>query len=357
MRTMTSSLGTTAPGQFRRRTHGFVVWAGRILRGLLALLIGLAAIGASYQTIATARDRRAYPPPGQLIDVGGYRIHLASSGANNGNPTVILLACGGCTSANWGWVQPEIARITRVVAYDRAGFGWSDPGSEPRAALHNVHELHTALAKADIPGPYVLVGHSYGGPVARVFTSEYPDEVAGMVLVDPRHPDQDTRFPPEAQAKSQSEAEMIAVLRVLARFGTLRLTDEGKEHDLPARQNAEYNAFHDSTRYWDSLVAQGTAITRTDAQTRGAGSLGDRPLVVLSADTAWWTPGAPADETRLVFTELNREQAALSTNSVHRVVAGASHTSLVNKREHAQATSEAIRQVVEAVRTGRPIAR
>src|SRR4029079_8879704 len=98
-----------------------------------------------------------------------------------------LLACGGCTSANWGWVQPEIARITRVVAYDRAGFGWSDPGSEPRDALHNVHELHTALAKAGIAGPYVLVGHSYGGPVARVFTSEYPDEVAGMVFVDPRH--------------------------------------------------------------------------------------------------------------------------------------------------------------------------
>ena len=177
-----------------------------------------------------------------------------------------------------------------------------------------------------------------------------------MVLVDPRHPDQDARWPPEARAKSQSEAEMIAVLRVLARFGVLRLTDEGKEHDLPARQNLEYNAFHDTAQYWDSIAAQGAAITATDAQTRGTGSLGDRPLFVLSADTAWWTPGAPADETRRVFTELNREQAALSSNSIHRVVAGASHTSLVNKREHAQATSDAIRQVVEAVRTGQPLA-
>ena len=247
-------------------------------------------------------------------------------------------------------------RFTRVIAYDRAGFGWSDPGPEPRDALQNVRELHSALAKAGIPVPYVLVGHSYGGAVARVFTAEYPDEVVGIVLVDPRHPDQDTRFPPEAQAKSQSEAEMIATLRVLARFGVLHLTDEGKEHDLPARQNAEYNAFHDTTQYWDSLAAQGAAITATDAQTRSAGSLGNRPLVVLSADTAWWTPGAPADETRRVLTELNREQAALSSNSVHRLIAGTSHTSLVNKREHAQATIDAIRQVVEAVRTGQPLA-
>jgi pimeloyl-ACP methyl ester carboxylesterase len=253
-------------------------------------------------------------------------------------------------------VQPEVARFTRVVAYDRAGFGWSDPGPEPRDALQNVRELHSALAKADIPGPYVLVGHSYGGAVARVFIAEHPDEVAGIVLVDPRHPDQDTRFPPEAQAKSQSEEEMIAMLRVLARFGVMRLTDEGKEHDLPTQQNAEYNAFHDTTQYWDSLAVQGAAIKATDAQTRSAGSLGNRPLVVLSADTAWWTPGAPADETRRVFTELNREQAALSPNSVHRLVTGASHTSLVNKREHAQATIDAIWEVVEAVRIGQPLA-
>ena len=168
---MTSSPDTTSPSQVQRHKPSFVVWAGRVLRGLLALIVGLAAIGATYQTIATALDRRAYPPPGQLVDVGSYRIHLASSGANNGNPTVILLACGGCTSANWGWVRPEVAMFTRVIAYDRAGFGWSDPGPEPRDALHNARELHTALAKAGIPGPYragwALVRRAGGARVRR----------------------------------------------------------------------------------------------------------------------------------------------------------------------------------------------
>jgi pimeloyl-ACP methyl ester carboxylesterase len=194
-----------------------------------------------------------------------------------------------------------------------------------------------------------------GGPQARVYAGQYADEVVGMVLVDPRHPDQDTRFPPEAQAKSQSEARMIAMLHVLARFGLLRLTDQGKERQLRPQQNAEYNAFQDSTRYWDSMAAQGAAIAATDAETHSAGSLGRLPLAVISADTAWWTPGAPADATRQVDTQLNREQAGLSSNSIHRVVAGASHTSLVNNHDHAQTTIAIIRQVVEAARTGRPL--
>jgi pimeloyl-ACP methyl ester carboxylesterase len=357
MHSISSSTTTHTEPQGARTGLRVLVWLRRVLFGLLLTFLALALSGAAYQAIATALDRRAYPPPGQLVDVGGYRIHLHSIGENQGNPTVILIACGGCTSANWGWVQPAVARFTRVVAYDRAGFGWSEPGPEPRDALRNVRELHTALGLAGIPGPYVLVGHSYGGPIARVYAAQYPDEVAGMVLVDPRHPDQDARFPAEAKVAMESEGEMVAMLRVLARFGVLRLTDEGKEHELPERQNAEYNAFHDSTQYWDSLAAQGAAIAATDAETRGAGSLGRGPLAVLSADRAWWTPGAPPDETRRVYTELNIEQAALSSNSIHRVVAGASHTSLVNNQQHAQITIDTIRQVVAAARADQPLAR
>jgi pimeloyl-ACP methyl ester carboxylesterase len=352
---MISSPDTIAPTQLRGRKNGVVFWTRRVLLGLLAFIVGLAALGASNQAIATARDRRAFPPRGQLVDVGGYRIHLHSMGRNQGNPTVILIACAACTSANWGWVQPALAQFTRVVAYDRAGFGWSDVGPAPRDALQNVRELHTALGRAGIAGPYVLVGHSLGGPLARVYAGQYPDEVVGMVLIDPRHPDQDTRLPPEAQAKSQSEAQMIAMLHVLARFGVLRLTNQGKVHELPRQQNAEYNAFHDTTRYWDSIAAEGAAIGATDAQTRSAGSLGRLPLAVISADTAWWTPGAPPDATRQVYTQLNREQAALSSNSIHRVVAGASHTSLVNNHDHAQTAIALIRQVVEAARSGKPL--
>ncbi len=347
---------TTNTHAFNRSHAGRLrFWLKRSVLGMLIVLIVLSGVGFAYQAVATALDRRAFPAPGQLVDVGGYRIHLHTKGENQGNPTAILIACGGCTSANWGWVQGALARYTRVVAYDRAGFGWSDVGPAPRDALQNVRELHTALGRAGIAGPYVLVGHSLGGPLARVYAGQYPDEVVGMVLIDPRHPDKDTRFPPEAQAKSQSEARMIALLRVLARFGVLRLTDQGKEHQLPPQQNASSNAFQASTRHWDSIAAEAAVIAATDAETRSAGSLGRLPLAVISADTAWWTTGAPADATRLLYTQLNREQAALSSNSIHRVVVGASHTSLVNNREHAQTTIALIRQVVEAARTEKPL--
>lgn len=334
-----------------------IVRLGRFLIGLLALLITLGLVGLAYQAIATANDQRRFPAPGQLVDVGGYRMHLFSMGENHDSPTVVLLACGGCTSSNWGWVQPAIARTTRVVAYDRAGFGWSDPGPGSRDALQHVHELHTALERAGIPGPYLLVGHSYGGEVARVFAGQYPTEVTGMVLIDPRHPDQSVRFPADALEKARDESRMIAIVRVASQFGLLRLTDMGKERELPQQQNDEYNAFHDTTRYWESIANEAAAIDASDAASRAVTSLGALPLAVLSADQAWWTPNAPADETRLVYTKLNQEQAALSANSVHRIVAGASHTSLVNNRDDAQAIIDAILDVLNAAHSGQPLAR
>src|SRR5215207_8425940 len=156
MKTMSSSLDTTAPGQSRQHKHGFGFWAGRILRGLLALLIGVILIGASSQAIATAIDRQHYPAPGQLIDVGGYQLHIHCVG--QGSPTVILESGLANMSADWANVQPLVAERTRVCAYDRAGIGWSDPGPQPRDPRQIAGELHTLLGRAGIAGPYVLVG-------------------------------------------------------------------------------------------------------------------------------------------------------------------------------------------------------
>jgi pimeloyl-ACP methyl ester carboxylesterase len=187
---------TTVRQQVARRKHGFIFWTGRVLLGLLALLVGLAATGASYQAIATANDQRTFPLPGQLVDVGGYRLHLQCRGtAHPGSPTVILEAGAGLASPSWAWVQSAVATTTRVCAYDRAGLGWSDPGPTPRDARQVAHELHTLLERAAIAGPYVLVGHSLGGMYVRVYAAQYPDEVVGLVLVDASHPDQLTRAP------------------------------------------------------------------------------------------------------------------------------------------------------------------
>ena len=128
----------------RRRARRALLW-------LLAAVIALVGAGAIYQAAATARDARRYPPPGQLVDVGGYRLHLYCTG--EGGPTVVLEAVSGGLAIDWAWVQPEVARATRVCAYDRAGRGWSDPGPAPRDARQLARELHTLLANAAVPGP------------------------------------------------------------------------------------------------------------------------------------------------------------------------------------------------------------
>jgi len=162
-----------------------VFWTVRILLGLLALIVLLALGGATYEAIMAAGDSKRYPPPGQLVDVGGYRLHLHCIG--QGSPTVVLDTGLGAFSLDWGAVQPHIATSTRVCAYDRAGLGWSDPGPTPRSPQQFVAELHALLTKGGVEGPYVLVAHSISGKTARLFASQHPDEVAGMVLVDARH--------------------------------------------------------------------------------------------------------------------------------------------------------------------------
>src|SRR4051812_26628883 len=156
---------------------------GRTLIGLLGVTVVLGLLGAAYESVSEAADARAYPPPGQMVDVGGYRLHINCVGA--GSPTVVIEAGQGDSSVSWSsWVQPRVATTTRVCTYDRAGMGYSDPGPLPRTAERFAQELHTLLLRADEPGPYVLVGHSLGGLTVRIFAHEYPADVLGVVLVD-----------------------------------------------------------------------------------------------------------------------------------------------------------------------------
>jgi pimeloyl-ACP methyl ester carboxylesterase len=336
-----------------RPGNKWVVWLWRGLLGVLPFVVILALVGAIYQAIATQIDQRTYPAPGQLVDVGGYKLHIYCAGA--GSPTVVLDAVGGGSSAQWALVQPEIAATTRVCAYDRAGFGWSELGPEPRDAHQQVRELHTLLANAEVAGPYMLVGHSYGGRVARVYAAQYPDEVVGLVLVDTGQLYQDPRYPPEVQAEYAAEEQMIRTVRWLAPFGIARLLlavglgPAAEDYDLPAPQRAESKIFNATTKFWQSMAGQYKAMPETDAQERAVKSLGDMPLAVLSATL-------PADKTRRAWNEFSAELAGLSSNSDYRLVDGATHMSLALKREHAQQTSAAILDVVEAVRTGQPLA-
>ena len=258
-------------------------------------LVALAVIGAIYQAFGTEIYRRIYPPPGELVDVGGHSLHINCVG--EGSPTVILESGSGANSVDWANIQPEVANTTRVCAYDRAGSGWSEPSPEPRDPQQIAGELHTLLGNAGIDGPYVLVGHSFGGLYVRMYAELYPNEVEGMVLVDSSHPEQSART---AEAQAASEASSAEELRA---------TPETSAQVLLSTQ-----------------------------------SLGDKPLSVITAG-----------EQEPIWLELQEELAALSSDSVHRVVEGATHESLLNDQRDAQVSSMSILEVVEAVRNGQPL--
>ena len=363
MKVVTQSPATSVkPQTTKPRSRAFV----RLKRIVLWLVIGivtLAAIGAAYQTIATAMDKRAYPPSGQLVNIGGYNLHIYCIG--QGSPTVILETGLGTMLADWANVQPEVAGTTRICAYDRAGVGWSDPGLQPRDPQQIAQDLHTLLNEANIPGPYVLVGQSFGGLYTRMYAAQYPEDVAGIVLVDASHPDMWSRFPPEVTTALSGNEQQASLLILLSRFGLFRLTagDYFVDCGLPLEQCAQERAFALSTQRMAVWAAEMYAPER-DAQVRATGSLGTMPLIVLTAsdhsrDFAASMPASTPSETRRQFEqiwqELQSELAALSTNSIHRLVDGAGHSSFQFDPDYSPITNAAILQVIEAARTGRPL--
>jgi pimeloyl-ACP methyl ester carboxylesterase len=355
MQTTISPTGTTVQPHSARRRKGVGFWIGRALLGLVITLVALATTGAIYQAVATAIDRRTYPPPGQLVDIGGYRLHINCVGeATAGYPTVILehsLGAGG--SPAWAWIQPEVARTTRVCAYDRAGMGWS----APRPSLHPAdgrqvaQELHALLQAAGVPAPYVLVGWSYGGLYARTYAGQYPEQVAGMVLLDSTHPDQWTSTA-AGQAQYATIARLYSLVPWMARIGVPRLLGLFQPvSGLPTPQAEAMRAVFAATQDWDAQSAEFLASPATNDQVRAAGTLGDRPLSIITATDH----GTPPEQEQL-WQAWQQQLTTLSTNSVHQIVAGANHASLLANQADARVSAAAILKVVQAARTGQPLA-
>jgi len=271
------------------------------LAGLLILL----AAGAIYEGVSEAADARAYPPPGQLVDVGGHRLHIYCTG--EGGPTVVIDAGLGDWSTSWALVQQEIAQETRVCTYDRAGMGWSEAGPRPRDALHAAGELHALLQNAGLPGPYVMVGHSYGGLPVQVFAHEYPEQIAGVVLIESMFPGQTTYA---------TQSGMFSAIAVLARFGIARLAARplGLIEDVPFAQPA-YDALSARPQSLQTFADEIRGIPESLAQVSAAGTFGEVPLIVLSRgldpDPDW-----QAGQARLT---------GLSSNSEHLIADKSDH--------------------------------
>lgn len=314
---------------------------------LLWFLVGvvlLAVIGAIYQAAAAAQDKRRFLPPGQMVSIGDRRIHLQVTGENSGKPTVLLAAGMGSFSSNWYWVQEALSSITRVVSFDRAGLGWSDPAPAAQDAYDSAADLQLALHNAGIPGPCIVAGHSYGGLVARAFTDLYRAEVVGMALVDGSHPDQWAHMPTSRNGKVN--AFSTKVTGFLARYGVVRLFDLGHPvfNGLPEKQAGEMRAFLNRPEGWQTASASLSIWPeKTRPRINQAQRLGDLPMVILGVTEQPYFSS--------VLTSLQADLLNLSTNSNLQIVQGATHDKLVADKVHAQVVTAAIRLLLDGAGT------
>jgi pimeloyl-ACP methyl ester carboxylesterase len=306
-------------------------------------MMALVAVAGGYETVAGALDED-FPMPGQLIDVGGHSLHLNCSGS--GSPTVVLEPGAGGTSSDLAWITPAVARETRVCVYDRAGRGWSEPADSRQDGAQIATDLHTLLQRGDVPGPYVMAGHSFGGLYVLTFAARYPDEVAGMVLVDSTAPGSAT---PSTSRGNEGSYDIMgrasALLSASARLGVGRLIGQLSYGSLPARARDEAIASAATPSHLQSTIEEYIQGLSSMDQAASLGDFADRPLVVLTAGS-----GSDAE-----WKAAQDDLASLSTNSAHSVVDGASHGEMLVDEDAAAATTQAILDVISSVRSGRPL--
>ena len=307
------------------------------------LFIVVLPIATLAQTPDTAVTSPA--PLGKLIDVGGYRVHLYCSGA--GSPTVVILGAG--YSFDWGLVQPQVAGFTQVCAYDHSGTAWSDPGPKDSCPLR-VSEVHTALKNAGIAGPYILVGHSLGGLIARIYAGQYPNDVAGVIFVDhalamlSRRPPSDGAVAPAPPPPTSPPGGAKIVTMGMEddpNFSKLPLQDR-ELHHWATTQARNQGASTDNFDMLFDCLAQADAMIKDQSH-----SLGDKPLVDVTAGTGPSMPPQAAEKWRDKYAELQAKLLSLSANSKQLIAENSGHFIIIDRPD---VVIDAIRQVVESVR-------
>ncbi|WP_153395602.1 alpha/beta fold hydrolase [Ornithinicoccus halotolerans] len=323
----------------------------RTVAAALAGVLALSVAGTGIQAFAEHRERSNHPAPGTLVELpDGRDLHVQVQGGEQEGPTIVLESGAGASSVAWAWVQPALARHATVVSYDRAGTGWSDGDPHGTDVDAVITDLRYALGQLDLPGPYVLVGHSLGGHYVRAFAAQHTDEVAGMVLVDPSHEEATavTGMDPAAMAP------MFAVYRAATRLGLTRLYDpfEGDVPLLPEPQRQQALGQQHSTTGAAALAAEMAAVDTVGATLPSGQALGDLPLHVVIAGG-----GATDADDRAVmdsFVELRQGLTALSSQGTSTVLDSATHVSIVTDQAHAQTVTDAVLDVLDQARSTTP---
>jgi len=311
----------SAAGNGPSRTRRVLRVIRRVVVGAIPLIVVLLIAGSIYQRIAGNVPDGRYAPSGQLVDIGGRVLHIYCTG--QGTPTVLLDAGLGLGAVTWQHVQPALSTITRVCSYDRAGYGWSSTGPSPRTAARVTGDLHLLLERAGIQGPLVMAGHSLGGLFIRHYAATYPADVAGMVLVDSTHEDQD---PPPAAIR--------LVASVLGRAGVTRALFQFDDPGL--------NAMYKSNRSLGATIEEFAAVEESENQTRQAHLLlGDKPLVVITAGS---------NDSDPTWHRLQTELVSRSSAAKHIIATGSGH---YVQDDRPRLVIDAIRDVVSATKNTR----
>lgn len=318
----------------------------RFALAALGVVASVAVVGAAYQAIGNRIDARQFPEPGRLVDIGGFKLKLNCTG--EGTPTVILESGLGDVLVEWQRVQPAVATFARVCSYDRAGYGTSDAGPMPRTSLEEVDELHRLLQSAGEKPPFVMVGHSFGGYNARVFNGKYPEEVAGIVLVDATQEDQYPRLPKQWK---EIGAELLKRYESQARWAPVFI-DMGV-----ARAMLAWKGAHDTylylilqSKYVRARASELEHIRLSAEQARGANHIRDKPMIALTAgkiSDAALVNGLSAKDLAIYqeiwANDLQKRLATLSARGRQMVVADSSHD-MPNDRP--DAIVSAVREIV-----------
>src|SRR5438270_7443728 len=344
-------------------------WIQRISCIFLALLLLTLLAGFTYEQVGRATDASQLPPRvGRAVDIGRRTLNLYCSG--QGSPTVILEPGGNSPGYSWLLQQSKMAAFTRTCWYDRAGVGWSDPPSSPRTSASIVSDLHEALDRAGVLPPYVMAGGSVGGEYVHIYTARYPADVAGLVLIDSAVPDMhepDFALSPVNRMSGRTRHLICLALPIMSRLGIARFIARGERHPLSpdftpeqgntlAKLEAQPKAFRADAEQACAATDEGRIVPREGGgnpdinnAARNAGSLGDRPLVVLTAGRDCAPPGFEKDAAEHHDIWVHQLQASLVRLSTRgrQVVVDAGH----GMEESPDSITTAVRRVVDEVRS------
>jgi pimeloyl-ACP methyl ester carboxylesterase len=339
--------------------HGSVKHVSRTLSRLVVGVVMLTALtvaaGVCYERFCIWRAWRAFPPPGKLVEVMGRRIQLDCRGS--GTPVVVFEAGLDINGAlSWSPIHDAVARATRACAYSRAGIMWSDPREGAADGVTIARDLHALLANAGERPPFVLVGHSLGGLYVVAYTTRFPSEVAGLVLVESAHPEQVQRFKALVPALFTATPASYRWKVALGWTGIMRIDREastGVAHQSSADVRA-VAAFAPSSLV--SMLGEEDAMAQTLDEARSSHDLGDRPTWVLtgarplpdSALESLNVTGAHAVESQTIWKRMQDDEASWSSHSQHRVVPDAGHYLQFDQPE---AVIAAVASVVDTVRS------